>query len=576
MLELLDSVWVVWHVRAMLVLVVVLLAALALRGCGERARHRVLSWGLLAAVVLPTVAALAPWGVSVGTPRTPDPVVATSAMPVEGAGAAFTSGPLTAAAPVSAVDMGTVALGVWIVGAAVGLASVVGAAAGSWSLRRGATKAPPEVVSLFEALQAKVNTSARLGVSARIGGPIVVGLLQPTVLLPPDASSWSRERLEAVLGHELGHVIQGDARWFPLAHAVRGALWLNPLAWVAARAMFRAAEFSADEAAAAGSLGAPRYAAQLLSLANSGVSPHVPPLAAAALGRPDVGTRIRRLLAERRAVARLRRIVPVTAGLLGATLCVVLARPATVQPLDVAQAHNLQPVPAHAVHVSLRGGGLQARTDDGARWSQSSAADLRRESHLLVDLHAFLAEHGLGSRPLVVDADRDTSFAALVDVLYTAGRAGITRYYLQVEIDGGPKVVSVSPPRYGAAGQTASLRPRVGVVVGEQHVGLASWSSSDADMACRVPASDAAAQRRAAAGLCGASGGNPIEVTYTPVLTTPYGVLIDTLVATALPCGGTQIIEANGRTHEAQARPDCDAALSGARITAVSSRESTY
>lgn len=590
-MALLDSALVAWHVRAGVGLAVVVIAGLALRSCGERTRHRVLAWGLLAAVVLPTVAAFAPgaWGLPVGTrPQIeavdPAPELATALPHL-----APSSGPVTvtttAMPATQTFDGGTAVLLLWVVGAGMCLAGVGAAAVGSLSLRKGAGPVSPTTRALFDELQAETGTSARLGITASVGGPIVVGVLAPTVLLPREAIDWSEVRLRAVLAHELGHVAHGDHRWFPLAYAVRGLLWFNPLAWLVARTFFRAAEFSADEAAISGAMKAPSYAAQLLSLANSGVSAPAPMLAAAALGRPDVGTRIRRLLSSPPAVAQLRRVLPVTLGLLGASLCIVLARPATVIPNDaddtiasVSEASNLLPVPDGTDRVSLRGGGIVVTANDGETWSQEPGTEPQRQGHLLVGLHEFLAVHGDSSRPLVVDADRSLSFAALVDVLYTAGRAGVRSYYLEVPTAAGPRVLSISPPRFFAAGGAPPAGPalRVRVVVGEHQLRVATRPSQanppryeDPELTCGARVTDSAELRRAALGLCAAVGGVPIEMTYSGLQSTSYGTLTDTIVATALPCGGAQLIEAGGLFSEPEDGPDCDEVLADVRLTTM-------
>jgi len=349
----LDSALVAWHVRTTVGLAAVLLAGLALRSCKARTRHRVLAWGLLAAVLLPSAAAVVPntWGLPVGTrpqlQATNSAVTLTTTLPEP----AVLEAEVTVS-ETSDFDVGTALLLVWMAGASACLLGVGAAAVGSLSLRRGAGPVSPATREVFEELQAHAGTSARLGLTARVHGPIVVGAFAPTILLPLQANTWSEVRLRAVLAHEFGHVAQGDHRWFPFAYAVRGLLWSNPLAWLVARSFFRAAEFSADEAAIAGSMKAPSYAAQLLSLANNGMSAPPPMLAAAALGSPDVGTRIRRLLSTPPAVAQLRRVVPVTLGLLGAWACIVFARPATVTPNETVEAavgtsdaSNLLPFP---------------------------------------------------------------------------------------------------------------------------------------------------------------------------------------------------------------------------------------
>lgn len=590
-IEFLDSALVAWHARAAVVLAAVALASLALRSCRERTRHRVLAWGLLAAVALPSVAAFAPdaWGLPVGTRAQLQAVEPAGglAMTLAQPAAIAEAVPATATpTPVpQAFEAGTGLLLLWVAGAGVFLAGVGAAAMGSLSLRKGAGAATPTTRALFEGLQAQAGTSAKLGITSSVTGPIVVGMLTPTVLLPREAAAWSTVRLRAVLAHELGHVAHGDHRWFPLAHAVRGLLWFNPLAWLTAWAFFRAAEFSADEAATSGTMKAPSYAAELLSLASHGASARAPMLAAAALGRPDVGTRIRRLLSSPPAVARLRRIVPVTLGLLGAAACILLARPAAVVSdtadeaiQSISEASNLRPIPAGANRISLRRGGILVTTHDGQTWAQQPGTEPQRQGHLLVALHDFLAAYPDRARPLVVDADRNLSFAGLVDVLYTAGRAGVSNYYLEVPTASGPRVLSISPPKFHAANSAPATRPalRVRVVVGNHALRLDTRPSmasppqyEDPQLSCLASLKQPAELQQAARRLCTATDGAPIEMTYSALEDASYGALTDTMVATALPCGALQLIEAGGWLPEPKDQPDCDEALAGFRMPAA-------
>lgn len=588
-IELLDSALVAWHVRAAVVLATVALASLALRSCQERTRHRVLAWGLLAAVALPTVAAFAPdaWGLPVGTRAQLQAVEPAGglamalAQPAAIAEALPASPTPTPATP--AFEAGTGLLLLWLAGAGVFLAGVGAAAVGSFSLRKGAAGATPTTRALFEELQAQAGTSAKLGITSSVTGPIVVGMLTPTVLLPREAADWSAVRLRAVLAHELGHVAHGDHRWFPLAHAVRGLLWFNPLAWLTAWAFFRAAEFSADEAAISGTMKPPSYAAELLSLARNGASARTPMLAAAALGRPDVGTRIRRLLSSPPAVARLRRIVPVTLGLLGAAACILLARPAAVildttseASASILEASNLRSVPAGANRISLRRGGISVTTHDGKKWAQEPGSESLRKGHLLVGLHDFLAAQPDRARPIVVDADRNLSFAALTDVLYTASSAEASAFYLEVPTASGPRVLSISPPKFYAANSAPPTGPalRVRVAVAEHALWLSSRPSAanppqyeDPELRCMSRWKEPAELQQAARRLCAGTGEAPIEMTYSALQDTSYGTLTDAMVAIALPCGDRLLIEAHAAgLPEPEEQPDCDEVLSDFRM----------
>jgi len=585
-LELLGSGVPGWHVRATLGLAVVALASIVLRHGPQRTRHRILGWGMLAAVLLPTLGALVPetWGL---------PVVPHGPLPVAMEAAAAPLGASTQLAPVadavarevssSPEDSrgGTGFVLLWVVGATVGLLGVVIAAIGALSLRRGAVAPPPATQAIFDALQTEVGTSARLRLTDRVQGPVVLGVWTPTVLLPRDASTWAETRLRAVLSHELGHVSQGDHRWFPLVFMARALLWFNPLAWLVSRSFFRTAEFAADEAAVTRTMTPSRYAAELLSLANEGPLQRGPMLAAAATGRPDVSTRIRRLLSTPPAMLRLRRIVPVALGLLGAWACILLVRPAVDEASQNAlHSSNLLPVPEGAVRISVSERGLIATTAHGERWSQDSDREPRRQGHLLVELLAFLEGRLDRERPLVVAADRQVSFARIIAVMYTASRAGARQYYFEVPTPLGPRVVLVSPPLYYAEPPALEADPddrtqpalRIGVVVSDGSVRLSTRPSQtvppryrDPQLSCRV---DTESLERVSQQLCEATGGAPLHMTYSGFDDTRYGELTDAIVDMASPCGSVLLIESPGVPAPAS-ETDCEEVLDGLRVPRV-------
>ena len=98
-------------------------------------------------------------------------------------------------------------------------------------------------------------------------GPVTWGIFRPIVLLPKAAVLWPRDKMEAVLLHELAHVRRHDCLTQALALAVCAFYWPNPLAWIAARALRREAEMAADDAVIVSGVKPSSYAGQLLDLA---------------------------------------------------------------------------------------------------------------------------------------------------------------------------------------------------------------------------------------------------------------------------------------------------------------------
>ena len=93
------------------------------------------------------------------------------------------------------------------------------------------------------------------------------GVIKPVVLLPQNSRSWSQERLEAVLLHELAHVRRLDSLSQLVSTAASALYWFNPGVWLCARAMRAEAETAADDAVIQLGIRPSDYANELLRIA---------------------------------------------------------------------------------------------------------------------------------------------------------------------------------------------------------------------------------------------------------------------------------------------------------------------
>ncbi len=93
------------------------------------------------------------------------------------------------------------------------------------------------------------------------------GFVRPIVLIPKDSDSWTQERLEAVLLHELAHVRRFDSMSQLIAFAASALYWFNPLVWLCARAMRAEAETAADDTVLRLGIKPSDYAQELLRIA---------------------------------------------------------------------------------------------------------------------------------------------------------------------------------------------------------------------------------------------------------------------------------------------------------------------
>lgn len=103
--------------------------------------------------------------------------------------------------------------------------------------------------------------------STELQSPISWGFLRPTILVNESALA-SGGQAEAVLAHELAHVIHGDWAKLMLSRVATAAFWFNPLAWVLAREAHQLREEAADDAVLAANIAGTDYAELLVGVAR--------------------------------------------------------------------------------------------------------------------------------------------------------------------------------------------------------------------------------------------------------------------------------------------------------------------
>jgi RND family efflux transporter MFP subunit len=133
--------------------------------------------------------------------------------------------------------------------------------------------------------------------SERIAAPVTLGILRPSIVLPPDWRDWDRAKFDAVVAHERSHIERHD----PLVQVVsaihRSLLWFSPLAWFLHSRIVRTAEEASDDAAVGVIRDRASYAELLLDFVQRGVRVRAQTIAGvpmARYGRAD--QRIHRIL----------------------------------------------------------------------------------------------------------------------------------------------------------------------------------------------------------------------------------------------------------------------------------------
>lgn len=153
-------------------------------------------------------------------------------------------------------------LSIWLAGALWGLSRLAVGWKQAHRLRAQARHAP----ELQKMMARELPSRASIAFSDAAGGPMVVGLRRPCILLPPSlAAAMAPAVLTDLLRHEIAHIDRRDL-WMAAAQRVLMSLyWWSPfLARIGAR-LDLAREMACDERAAMRAAGGHAYAGSLLA-----------------------------------------------------------------------------------------------------------------------------------------------------------------------------------------------------------------------------------------------------------------------------------------------------------------------
>jgi beta-lactamase regulating signal transducer with metallopeptidase domain len=94
-----------------------------------------------------------------------------------------------------------------------------------------------------------LETAPEVAESPAIAVPVTLRVWRPTILLPATWRTWGEEKIQAVLAHEMSHVVRKDALTRALAAIHRAVFWFSPLGWWLERRLATLAEQASDDAA---------------------------------------------------------------------------------------------------------------------------------------------------------------------------------------------------------------------------------------------------------------------------------------------------------------------------------------
>jgi len=184
----------------------------------------------------------------------------------------------------------------------------------------------------------------RLTVSAGLRSP--VALASGEIVVPPEALELEARQQEAMLAHELAHVLRRDPAWLVLAAVIEALLFIQPLNRVARRGMQEAAEELSDDWAVR-HIGSGLHLARCLTEVAGWLEREEKPVRLASPMASGSGSllvrRVRRLLEQQPGARRLAGAWRVMMGL-GLLVAVGLGAPGFAPPLARASTPPLAPV----------------------------------------------------------------------------------------------------------------------------------------------------------------------------------------------------------------------------------------
>jgi len=261
----------------------------------------------------------------------------------------------------------------WAAGAALSLLPMfLGLRQVRWLRLSGLPWADGQSAAERLARDAGIHRSVEVLLHEALPGPMTCGVLDPAIVLSPDAQAWDREDLNRALVHELEHVRRGDWVSQCLARAVCAVYWFHPLVWIAYRRLALEAERSCDDAVLRRSE-ATAYADQLVGLARklSLRAAAKSPLLAMA-NRADLAARVGAVLDSRQPRGRAGAFPVALACAAAAVLVIAMSPLRMVAAPQSAAAQTAEATPAFdAVSVKL------LRTTEGSQHSDEDSDPIR-------------------------------------------------------------------------------------------------------------------------------------------------------------------------------------------------------
>jgi beta-lactamase regulating signal transducer with metallopeptidase domain len=310
--------------RVTLLLMITGMLAFALRKRSAGLQHGLWTGALTAALLIPVL------GATFSKIRLSNPVgasevlaagwrrivvaTATSDPGDQDANGAVTNGPLsglfnidsvlgpTPAGSTSLNTVGVIAGAIWLVGIGILLSRLLASNLGVARLHRRARRVSDRrVKAVWDEVVAQSAQAVSLLEADAIRAPATAGLFRPSIFLPPEAASWTTERLRAALTHEYAHVRRRDCLTQLIGDISVALYWVNPLVWYARGRMVIERERACDDVVLGAGVSPTAYAAILVETLRATLSASPGTIGVLAMARPsEMETRLTSILESER------------------------------------------------------------------------------------------------------------------------------------------------------------------------------------------------------------------------------------------------------------------------------------
>jgi uncharacterized protein YjbI with pentapeptide repeats/beta-lactamase regulating signal transducer with metallopeptidase domain len=262
-------------------------------------------------------------------------------------------------------------VGIWVLGAFVGLVGLAASIARVRGLKRRSSPLDGTLADELPWLTAVGSgREIYLRLSYETETPVAVGFRRPVILIPTElATGDGLAAIEQLILHEHAHLRRNDDWTNLVQRTIERVFWFNPIVWLVGRRIALEREIASDDAVVEKTGEAHAYAASLWKLAREMRMPeHAVVAPGALLTRKQISVRIERLLDANRArlhrspvaalgvaLASIAAVAVVASGAPAVELPIqaplVAATPAPLPAKRTAVALPLKPAPAKATSV---------------------------------------------------------------------------------------------------------------------------------------------------------------------------------------------------------------------------------